>query len=94
MRHMQPPPRLHLLVLRLTTDTRVGAGDPLLGQRTIGSALNPGASSTGASTFTAAASIPAGNYYGAMWADQADLIDEDSEQNNKQTTPTQFFVGP
>jgi hypothetical protein len=89
-----PAPAPIRVDLRLSTDTRVGTGDPLLGQRTIGSALAPGASSTGTSTFTAAPSIPAGTYYGAMWADQADQIDEATEQNNKNTTPSQFFVGP
>lgn len=80
--------------LKLSADSTIGSGDPLLGSRTIPSDLAPGASSSATTVLPAPPAIPAGAYYGGMWADGALALPELSESNNRRATAGTLSVGP
>jgi subtilase family serine protease len=68
----------------LSTDAIIGAGDRLLGFRTIGS-LASGASSSGGGSLTVPVDTPPGNYFVGAWVDDAGHVNELTETNNTQT---------
>ncbi len=65
----------------LSTDATIGAGDRLLGFRTIGS-LASGASSSGGGSLTVPVDTPAGSYFIGAWVDDAAHVNELAESNN------------
>jgi cysteine-rich repeat protein len=77
----------------LSLDTNRSGGDPqLTGQRAVPS-LAMGASSTGTTTVTVAASTPAGTYFLLACADAASVIVEASETNNCMASATTVSIG-
>jgi uncharacterized delta-60 repeat protein len=75
----------------LSSDTSIGAGDVLLGGRSLAS-LAPGGSSAGATNVTIPAGTANGSYFIVARADDANQASESSESNN--TRAITIRIGP
>src|SRR5206468_7061676 len=77
---------------RLSLDSTITNGDPLLGGTRSIPTLTVGSNSSGSVTVTIPNSLAAGAYYLGSCADHADVIPESSETNNCRASTTTITV--